>query len=603
LTFQRFASVRSSGPARPQAVALVAFVLGLDLLWSVVASSTAPTEFAAVDEPAHLATALLLLFALLTLARSRRPSLSFLAAALIASVAIDLDHIPGLLGWQGLTGSVPRPYPHSLLTPLALIVVGGLAGGRTRPVAFGTAFGVGAHLCRDLCTGPGAAILWPLSSAAIRLPYPIFVVALVLTAAVILVVPRQSRSSSARATQPQAPLPSRLLPGLLAATASLALALAPARAAGAPIAFGTYVPRADQRPALLESFTRQVGRPPVIVSSYKRWRLRPFIRAELRAVWRDGAVPLVTWEPWTLTGEGFSLRAIAQGRYDGYVRRAAKSATAWGKPILLRFAHEMNGNWYPWGQGRNGNTPRAYNAAWRHLVRTFRSAGAGNVQWVWAPNVDGGGRYPFRQLYPGNRWVDWVGLDGFNWAKRGEWQSFTDIFGSSYDRLSRLTSRPMIIAETGSSESGGNKAAWVSSTLTRELPSFPRIRAIVWFSDPVSGVDFRVNSSLASLQAFRSAIASPRYGLTRGGLLSTPANLRRTAAAPTAPSGGFGEPSLFYRLTNKLHGRYLWIAIAPLAAFLTLLALALAFVRRRRRARNALRPRPPGRREAGGSEP
>ena len=154
---------------------------------------------------------------------------------------------------------------------------------------------------------------------------------------------------------------------------------------------------------------------------------------------------MVSWEPWSTAGRGFPLKAIAAGRYDGYVRRAAKSAAAWGKPILLRFAHEMNGTWYPWGRGMPGNTPGIYKAAWRHLVGIFRTAGADNVQWVWTPNVDGGGQYPFRSYFPGNRWVDWVGLDGFNWARRGEWESFTDLFASSYDTLGRITSRPVMI--------------------------------------------------------------------------------------------------------------------------------------------------------------
>ena len=117
-------------------------------------------------------------------------------------------------------------------------------------------------------------------------------------------------------------------------------------------------------------------------------------------MWSRGAVPLVTWEPWTLDGRGFSLRGIADGRFDGYVRRAARSAAAWGHPILLRFAHEMNGTWYPWGRGKRETLPGIYKAAWRHLVGIFRSAGADNVRWVWAPNVDGGGQYPFRQLLP-----------------------------------------------------------------------------------------------------------------------------------------------------------------------------------------------------------
>jgi hypothetical protein len=261
----------------------------------------------------------------------------------------------------------------------------------------------------------------------------------------------------------------------------------------------------------------------------------------------------------------------------------------------------MNGTWYPWG--RDGNTPRVYKAAWRHLVRIFRSAGADNVKWVWAPNVDGGGQYPFARFFPGNKWVDWVGLDGFNWAKRGEWQSFTDTFGSSYNTLARITSRPMIVAETGSSQSGGDKAAWVSSALTEEIPRFSRLRAVVWFSDSVGDVDFRINSSPAALHAFRSAITSPRYGLTRRALLSTPSNLRRKAVAPSAPSGGFGQPSLFYRLGQKLHGRYLWMAVAVLVAFLLAVALAVAWLRHGRRARRSGPPIRTGRREAGGSEP
>jgi membrane-bound metal-dependent hydrolase YbcI (DUF457 family) len=595
-----------TSPQRAGALAagLVGFVLGLDLLWSVVASSSSPTEFAAVDEPAHLATGLLFLLALLALVRSRRPTPAFLAAAVVASVAIDLDHLPGLLGWHGLTSGVPRPYTHSLVTPLALIAVGLIAGGRARPIAFGAAFGVGAHLFRDLFTGPGVALLWPLSSTAVRPPYVVFALALALTAgAIVVAAARVGRSRSTRRTDwPDAPSTSRLLPALLAAaTLSIVLSLAPARAVAAPVGFGVYVPKADQHPKRIESFAHQVGRTPVIVSSYKRWPLQPFVTAELRDVWSRGAVPLVTWEPWTLEGHGIPLRAIARGRYDAYVRRAAKSAAQWGHPILLRFAHEMNGTWYPWG--RDGNTPRVYKATWRHLVRIFRAAGADNVKWVWAPNVDGGGQYPFAGFYPGNQWVDWVGLDGFNWAKRGEWESFTDIFGSSYDTLSRISSRPVIVAETGSSQSGGDKAAWVSSALAEEIPRFSRLRAVVWFSDRVGDVDFRINSSPAALHSFRSGITSPRYGLERGALLSTPLNRHGEAAAPAPPSGGFGQPSLFYRLTQKLHGRYLLMAIAILVAFLVLLALAVAWMRRRRRTRRAGPPVPAGRRQTGGSEP
>ena len=217
--------------------------------------------------------------------------------------------------------------------------------------------------------------------------------------------------------------------------------------------------------------------------------------------------------------------------------------------------------------------------------------------------MDGGGQYPFARFYPGNKWVDWVGLDGFNWARRGEWQSFTDIFGSSYDTLSRITSRPMIVAETGSSQSGGDKAAWVSSALDGGDPAVLQDSSGRLVQRPVGDVDFRIDSSSAALQAFRSGISSPRYGLTRSALLSTPSSPDRKAAAPAAPSGGFGQPSLFYRLTQKLHGRYLWIVIGLLAAFLLLLAVLVAWLRRTRRSVQAPPPRRPGKRQAGGSEP
>ncbi|HYY74548.1 MAG TPA: hypothetical protein VE662_06955, partial [Solirubrobacterales bacterium] len=163
-------------------------------------------------------------------------------------------------------------------------------------------------------------------------------------------------------------------------------------------------------------------------------------------------------------------------------------------------------------------------------------------------------------------------------------QSVTEIFGGSYEKLSRITSRPVIIAETGSSESGGDKAAWLSSALSRELPRFSRIRAVVWFSDPASGVDFRLNSSPASLAAFRSAIDSRRYGLTRSALLATPAGVGHRAAAPSSPSGGYGQPSLLYRLIHKLHGPYLVIAVAAGLAFSLLVALLLLALVRRGRA-------------------
>lgn len=171
--------------AREASVALLGFVLLLDLLWSLTSASASNSEFGAVDEPAHLATALLFLIALVVVLRSQ-PTAAFALAAVVASVALDLDHIPAYLGWHGLTDGVPRPYTHSLVTPVVLLLAGALAGSRASQISLGAAFGVGAHLARDVATGPGVALLWPLSSATVKLPYLLFAAALVLATAVVL---------------------------------------------------------------------------------------------------------------------------------------------------------------------------------------------------------------------------------------------------------------------------------------------------------------------------------------------------------------------------------------------------------------------------------
>jgi hypothetical protein len=331
----------------------------------------------------------------------------------------------------------------------------------------------------------------------------------------------------------------------------------------------------------------------VIVSYYRQWDSIPFVPSELRAAWDRGAVPMITWEPMSYAGRTYPMRLIQRGRFDQYIRESARAAARWGHPILVRFAHEMNGTWYPWSRGVEGNNSYRLKAVWRRVVGIFRTQGATNVQWVWAPNVNTGGDFPFRDLYPGDRWVDWVGFDGFNWAQRGAWSSFTEIVDNTYEELAKISSRPMIVAETGSNESGGDKAAWIASALRREIPSFGRIRAVVWFDDVISegeeegALDARVNSSRDSLRAFRSAIASPVYSLTRSQLLATPDQLAGDAVAPDRPSGGFGEPSFLYRITAKLHGRYLWYAIGIGACALLALLGCLLLVRSRFRTRAA----------------
>ncbi|MFL5901621.1 MAG: metal-dependent hydrolase [Solirubrobacterales bacterium] len=171
---------RRAEPTR-LAIALVGAIVCIDLLWSLVEGSTGAIAYGIVDEPAHLATCLVALLAAIAIS-GRRPPLPFIVAALIACVAIDVDHLPAYLGWNGLTGTLPRPYSHSLPVVLLLVGFGRASHGTPRQVSYGLAFGVATHLFRDLATGPGVPFLWPLTDATLTLPYAVCAVTLALAA-------------------------------------------------------------------------------------------------------------------------------------------------------------------------------------------------------------------------------------------------------------------------------------------------------------------------------------------------------------------------------------------------------------------------------------
>lgn len=110
-----------------------------------------------VDEVAHFSTAAL---GLLVLARFIDAPRRFYVAALIASVAIDVDHIPLYLGLLG--NPAHRPVTHSLST-VAVFVAAAAANRRHRAVLAGAATGLVLHFARDIAEGyPGVRVFWPL---------------------------------------------------------------------------------------------------------------------------------------------------------------------------------------------------------------------------------------------------------------------------------------------------------------------------------------------------------------------------------------------------------------------------------------------------------
>jgi hypothetical protein len=252
-----------------------------------------------------------------------------------------------------------------------------------------------------------------------------------------------------------------------------------------------------------------------------------------------GTIPVLSWAsqsiPSNRTEPDFELSDVIAGTYDSYIREFAEDARDWGHPFFLRFNWEMNGRWFPWSEGVNGNQPGEFVAAWRHVHDIFSAAGATNATWVWCPNIDPDDIFlGLASQYPGDTYVDWTGLDGYNWgtnpAKPDRWRSFDELYGSTYGAIAGFLApgKPLMIGEVASTEYGGSKASWISDMLARIPTAYPTIRGLVWFDKYDDGMDWPIETSTSATSAFASGIQDAAFGANAFGALS---------ASPIPPPG------------------------------------------------------------------
>jgi beta-mannanase len=295
------------------------------------------------------------------------------------------------------------------------------------------------------------------------------------------------------------------------ATSPTMTAASPAVTAAPATEFGVTTPGGFGATGELDLVTRMAGAAPSIVMAYSDFA-HPLDVAGLDAVAARGATPMITWEPWVWGGgvnqPAYSLAKIQSGAFDGYVRTWAKGLRSWGKPVYLRFAHEMNGDWYPWSERVNGNRTGDYARAWRHVRAVFDTQKVTNVRWVWSPNVTYPGSLDLSGLYPGPSSVDVVAVDGYNWGTAASWSTWTnpgELFDPTVGQLRTLaTGKTIMLAEVASAEQGGSKAAWVTDLFTW-LRAQSDVRAFIWF-DQAKETDWRVDSSVSAAAAFAAGM-------------------------------------------------------------------------------------------------
>jgi hypothetical protein len=279
----------------------------------------------------------------------------------------------------------------------------------------------------------------------------------------------------------------------------------------------------DNGLAELDAFTAAVGRTPAIWSVWHSWGANalpdPVLFEGLKA---RGVVPMVFWEPTdpsNLSSKAFTFNKIIRGNWDGYIRAWAQAAKAHGATILLKFAHEMNGKWFPWGVGNSSfpaNTASRFRAAWRHvhdLIRGPGGEGATNVKMLWS--IWGScqpGQCPASpaSLYPGNAYVQYVGFSVFDWNGV---LAMNRIFASPVSLLQAVSSKPIVVTETGTRQ-GSHKPGWITKGYHRVYNAYPRIRAIVYFdvdSSKVNQPDWRLTSPAEAQTAYAAVVAQPRF--------------------------------------------------------------------------------------------
>jgi mannan endo-1,4-beta-mannosidase len=222
-----------------------------------------------------------------------------------------------------------------------------------------------------------------------------------------------------------------------------------------------------------------------------------------------GAIPVLDVD----TSQTGTLADIAAGKHDASITAVAKGAATYAKwPFVLRVDCEMNGTWYPYGAEAR-KSPAVFLEAWRHIHDIFTTAGAANVSWHWCPNVDPENtQTPLEQLYPGDNYVDWIGMTGYNHG--GE--TCSSVFDSTYARLVKLApSRPIMVGEVGSVDAGfpGQKAAFIEEFFADLAGKYSQVRGFCWFNwrtdEHSPPWDWPIESSAASLAAFKAAVASP----------------------------------------------------------------------------------------------
>ncbi len=287
--------------------------------------------------------------------------------------------------------------------------------------------------------------------------------------------------------------------------------------------FGIFREGSPSNMGNVDQIEEKLGKKFSMVMWYQDWDCK-FPKAEIEKIHKRGAVPHIVWEPWYWANRDKNLMDdIISGKQDAYIKSWAKGIKESNGTVFIRYAHEFNIDGYPWGIVHNGKNPKKYIDAYRHVYDIFTKEGAKNAKFVWCPMAQSWPQEPWNDMnlaYPGDKYVDWIGLDGYNWGTSQDWsswQSFTELFRDvAREMWRKYPTKPIMVAEFASATKGGDKAKWIKD-LTNELKKMPYIKAVLWF-DEKKETDWRIESTSSTLAGFKTMIKDPYFASSSKGI-------------------------------------------------------------------------------------
>jgi beta-mannanase len=261
---------------------------------------------------------------------------------------------------------------------------------------------------------------------------------------------------------------------------------------------GVYESGALTNYQLVNTFTNVAGQQPNLVGYYSGWG-EPFQTSFAGTASKHGAATIMQWDPTDIP-----VSKIAAGDYDAYVRSFAASVRSFGHPVVIGFGHEMNANWYSWGYGQL--PPATFVAAWRHIVTVFRNAGVSNVTWLWTVQADEPGTGSIASWWPGAKYVNWVGIDGYYYHSG---DTFAGIFGKTIAQVRQLSHLPVLVSEAGVGPAAGQ--AQKIPDLFAGMRAYGTLGLVYFDIAQNSGTyhqDWRIENNPAAESAFRNGATS-----------------------------------------------------------------------------------------------